>query len=111
MSNRRTITIELSDDEYRRLEEEAIRSGSDMRDIIRSALVSTLRTPPASPRPASSSEDVRNDDSNSEVEARRKGWEEALAGFARVRANVRPWGPGEFEQFLEELREERDARP
>jgi hypothetical protein len=88
---RRSITIELEEDEYRRLEDEAARYKADLSTMAHDALMAQL--------------------SGVQMPAPDASWHRFLEAAEELRRHVKPWAPGEFKQFLSELREERDARP
>jgi predicted DNA-binding protein len=97
---RRCITIELEEDEYRRLEALASRTGMAPDRALRWLIE-------RSGEPIQDEED----DSPAAVAKRRAQWREFLDAAEELRKKVKPWGPGELDKFLQEVRAERDARP
>ncbi len=92
MSTTHRITIEVSDEEYKTLQSRAEDEGTSLGELARRCLFNGAE------------KDLPQRDAAGK-------WESALAIAGELRATVRPFAPGEFSKFLDELREDRNARP
>ena len=92
MSTTHRITIEVSDEEYESLQSRAEDEGTSLGELARRCLF------------IGSERELSQSDAAAE-------WESAFNIAGELRATVKPFAPGEFSKFLDELRADRDARP